>query len=63
MVGNTGFLLSLDGDLGIPLEWQQGSQTSSQLAAEIWAFSPVVSGNSGFAGELPQHLRPPLKVQ
>ena len=56
MVGNTGFLLSLDGDLGIPLEWQQGSKASSQLAAEIWAFSPVVSGNSGFAGELPQHL-------
>ena len=31
MVGNLGFLLSCDGDLRIPLEWQQGSQDSSRV--------------------------------
>ena len=29
VAGNTVFLLSLDGDLGIRLEWQQGRQDSS----------------------------------
>lgn len=28
VAGNMMFLLSLDGDLGIPLEWEQGSQYS-----------------------------------
>ena len=45
-----------------PLGLQQGSQASFQLAAEIWASSLVVAGNSGFAGELPQRLISPLKV-
>ena len=30
-VGNMVFLLSLDGDLGICLQWQQGSQDSSRV--------------------------------
>ena len=44
-----------------PLELQQGSWTSSQVAAETQASSLLVAGNSGFAGELPQHLKPPLE--
>ena len=46
-----------------PLELQQGSWASSHIAAETRSSSLVVSGNSGFAGELPQFLRPPLEVQ
>ena len=44
-----------------PLELQQGSWTSSQVAAETQASSLLVAGDSGFAGELPQHLKPPLE--
>lgn len=57
------FLSSLDGDLGILLELQQGSRASPQVAAETQVSSLVLAGNSGFAGELPERLRPPLKVQ
>ena len=54
------------------LELRWGSHISSLVAAgelgllllvaEIQASSLVVAGNSGFAGELPQRLRSPLKV-
>ena len=46
-----------------PLELQQGSQSSFLVAAETRASSLVVTGYSGFAGELPQHLRPLFEVQ
>lgn len=46
-----------------PLELQQGSQSSFPVAAETRASSLVVTGYSGFAGELPQHLRPLFEVQ
>ena len=42
------FLSNLDGDLGISLELQQGSQ-SFPVAAETRASSLVVTGYSGFA--------------
>lgn len=43
------FLSNLDGDLGISLELQQGSQSSFPVAAETRASSLVVTGYSGFA--------------
>ena len=46
-----------------PLELQQRSQASFTVAAETRASSLVVIGYSGFAGKLPQCLRPPLEVQ
>ena len=35
MVGNSGFLSGGDGDLGFPLELQEGSQPSSHVASGI----------------------------
>ena len=46
-----------------PLELQQESWASSHVAAETRSSSLVIAGNSGFAGELPQCLRPPLEGQ
>ena len=46
-----------------PLELQQRSQASFTVAAETRASSLVVIGYSGFAGKLPQCLRPLLEVQ
>ena len=37
-----------------PLEFQQGNQGSSGVAAETQGSSLVVAGNSGFLLELPQ---------
>ena len=46
-----------------PLELQQGSWASSQVAAEIRGSSLVVARNLWLDGELPQCLRVPFEVQ
>ena len=46
-----------------PLELQQGSWASSQVAAEIRGSSLVVARNLWLDGELPQCLRVPVEVQ
>ena len=47
------FLLSLDGDLGLPLEWQQGSQDSSGVEV----------GKSCFLSSCSRGVKPPLELQ
>ena len=47
------FLLSLDGDLGLPLEWQQGSQDSSGVEV----------GKSCFLSSCSRGVGPPLTLQ
>ena len=39
------FLLSLDGDLGLPLEWQQGSQDSSGVEVGKSCFLKLQEGS------------------
>ena len=52
-VGNTGFLLSGNGDLVTPLEWQQGSQDSSRVEV----------GKSCFLSSCSRGVGPPLELQ
>ena len=43
------FLSSLDGDLGIPLEWQQGNQDSSGVEVGKSCFLKLQQGSRAFS--------------
>ena len=52
-MGNSGFLSSFDGDLGVPIEFQLGSQVSSH--AEAW--------NSAFLSSCKRDVGLPLELR
>ena len=52
-VGNLGFVFSCDRDLGIPIEFQLGSQASSHV--EAWNFAFLSSSKKG-VGPLVQFM-------
>ena len=53
VVGNSGFLSSFGGKLGVPLKLQGGSRASSQ----------VVAGNLSFLSRVDRDYRFPLELQ
>lgn len=68
-----GFLSSCDGNQGIPLEWKQGSQVHSRVAAESGLLLSCIRNSGvllyllletwGFLESCHRGLRAPLEVQ
>ena len=56
VAGNSGFLLSCDGDLGIHLMWQQGSQDSLELRWGSRVSSRFAAGESGLLWSCSRNL-------
>ena len=72
VVGNSGFLSSFGGKLGVPLKLQEGSQASSRVARGKSVFhlccsrgvSPLeLRGLTGFLLSYSRGVRPPLELQ